>query len=264
MRTTKLSTATALLALVLLLGFGSAAQASNINSITVTGWNLTSGLNVTLKDASNNVIVSGGETGAEFFVHIALGNNNFQDVIGYCIDITQGISQGTYSNNYNLYSASTTPTWSSAQQAAAWLLGHYDPSLGNPYSGNLTTTVSALQAAIWEVTYDYSATGNYNLGAGRLTFNNLDSTVAALANSYLTALGAAQTGGTVGLNNLGFAGALVSGANQDLIVGNAGSVATPEPGSMLLFGSAAGLLGWLRRRRGQVSKGAGQETSQEA
>ncbi len=257
MRNIKLVATGAFLALVLLLGFGPAAQASNINSITVNSYTATTGLNITLKDAYNHVLLSGGETGAEFRVHIDLGNNNFQDVIGYCTDVFQNVGTGTYSNNYNLYNASTSPTWSSSQQAAAWLLGNYDPSLGNPYSYSMQTTINALQAAIWEVTYDYSATGSYSLGGGRLTFNNLDGTVAALANSYLTALGSAQTGGTVALNGMGFSGALVSGYNQDLIVGNVGSV--PEPGSMLLFGSAAGLLGWLRRRKGQAGTEAGTE-----
>ena len=253
MRNIKLVATGAFLAMVLLLGFGPAAQASNINSITVNSYTGTTGLNLTLY---GNYL--GAETGAEFKVHVDLGNNNFQDVIGYCIDLYQSVGTTTYTNNYNLYNASTSPTWSSSQQAAAWLLGHYDPSLGNPYSNSMQTTINALQAAIWEVTYDYSATGNYSLTSGNLRYNNLDGTVAALANSYLTALGAAQTGGLVALNGMGFSGALVSGYNQDLIVGNVGS-SVPEPGSMLLFGSAAGLLGWLRRRKGQAGTGAGTE-----
>jgi hypothetical protein len=252
MRNIKFSTTAVFLALALMLGLGSAAQASNINSISVNSWNLTQGVNVTLY--GNNL---GTEQGAEFFVHLDLGNNNFKDVIGYCIDLNQGIGQGTYSNNYNLYTVgSTSYPETSAQQAAAWLLGHYDPAVGNPYNGNLSQTVTALQVAIWEVTYDYNSTGTYNLTGGNVKFNSLDSTVAALANSYLTGLGAAQTGGTVGLNGLSFSGALVSGSNQDLIVGNVATGATPEPGSMLLFGSAAGLLGWLRRRKAQASQEA--------
>jgi hypothetical protein len=245
----KLTAATALLGLGLLLGLSPAALASSINTLTVTDWNKTSGVNVTLY---GNYL--GTKTGAEFYVHMDLGNNNFQDVVGYCTDLYQTIDKGPAYTSYNLYSSSTSPTWSSSQQAAAWLLGHYDPGLGNPYTGNLTTTVTALQVAIWEVTYDYSSTGNYYLGYGNIKFNSLDSTIAALANSYLSALGSAQRGGTVALNGLNFAGAVGSDYKQDLIVGNVAIGATPEPGSMLLFGSAAGLLGWLRRRKAQTSR----------
>lgn len=221
----------AVLFVCLLLGLGAAAQAESINTLTVSGYTLTSGVNVTI--GGQNL---GTKYGAQFNVHLDLGNNNFQDVIAYCVDLYDTIGVGTYTG-YTL-----NPVGSSDQaQAAAWLLGHYAPGLGNPYAPNsLATTITALQVAIWEVTYDYSDSGNYSLTGGNFKASGLSSAVALLANSYLTNLGAADPT----LTGLAFSGVVRSGKNQDLIVGS-----TPEPGSMILFGSAAGLMGWLRRRR---------------
>ncbi|MBI5524189.1 MAG: PEP-CTERM sorting domain-containing protein [Desulfarculus sp.] len=222
---------TAVLLVCVLLGLGGAAQADTINSLTVTGYTVTSGVNVTLNGQN-----LGTKYGAQFNVHLGLGNNNFQDVIAYCVDLYQTIGTGTYTG-YSLNPVSE----SGSTQAAAWLLGHYAPGLGNPYAPNsLTTTITALQVAIWEVTYDYSSSGSYALGGGNFKASGLTTAVANLANSYLTAL----SGANPTLTGLQFSGVARSGANQDLIVGN-----TPEPGSMILFGSAAGLMGWLRRRR---------------
>lgn len=221
----------AILFVCVLLGLGGAAQADAINTLTVTGYTVTSGVNVTI--GGQNL---GTKYGAQFNVHLDLGNNNFEDVIAYCIDLYQTIGTGTFTG-YALNPVSE----SGSTQAAAWLLGHYAPGLGNPYSPNsLTTTITALQVAIWEVTYDYSSSGSYSLGGGNFKASNLSTAVANLANSYLTALGGANPT----LTGLDFAGVVRSSKNQDLIVGN-----TPEPGSMILFGSAAGLMGWLRRRR---------------
>jgi hypothetical protein len=241
-------TAAAILFACLMLGMGTVAQADSMTSLTITGYNLTQGVNVTL----NNVNL-GTKYGAEFFGRVNLGNNNFEDVVGYCIDLYDTVGTGTYTS-YGL----SPVTSSGSTQQAAWLLGHYDPSLGNPYSPNsLSTTITALQVAIWEVTFDYSSSGIYNLTSGSFKTSGLSTAVANLANSYLTALSAAN----LGANGLDFSGVVRSGTNlasdgrtltggsQDLIVGN-----TPEPGSMVLFGSAAGLMGWLRRRRAQARK----------
>ena len=252
----KFSTATAFLALVLVLGLGSAARAETINTLTITSWNLTYQVGVT----KNNVNM-GLERGFESFVHLDFGNNNFQDVIGYCVDLDQNISSKTPYGGY-VFTA-TSPSSLAKYQAAAWLLGHYDPFLNNQPQD--LTVITALQIAIWEATYDTGTTGGYSLTGGNVKFNlsnlwsgynntnhTLADNITNLANSYLTALGAAQTNGLVGLTGLGFSGVAISGANQDLIVGNVNAV--PEPGSMLLFGSAAGLLGWLRRRKGQAKQ----------
>lgn len=221
----------AVLFVCVMLGLAGSAQADAINSLTVTGYTVTQGVNVTI--GGQNL---GTKYGAQFNVHLDLGNNNFQDVIAYCVDLYQTIGVGTYTG-YTLNSVAS----SDSTQAAAWLLGHYAPGLGNPYAPNsLSTTITALQVAIWEVTYDYSSSGSYSLGGGNFKASGLSSAVATLANSYLTAL----AGANPTLTGLQFSGVAVSGKNQDLIVGN-----TPEPGSMILFGSAAGLMGWLRRRR---------------
>ncbi len=232
----KLNLAAAMiLTLGMLLGLNSPARADSIDLLTITGYNLTSGVNVTVNGAN-----LGTKYGAEFYGTIDLaGNNNFQDVVGYCVDLYQTVGSGTYSDYYLASVGGSAST-----QAAAWLLGHYAPGLGNAYSGSLTTTITALQLAIWEVTYDYSAGGSYSLSAGNFYTSGLDSGISSLATSYLQAMVASDVTQT----GLGFSGVLRSESHQDLIVG-ATSGATPEPASMLLFGSAAGLMGWLRRRQ---------------
>ncbi|MFH1034139.1 MAG: PEP-CTERM sorting domain-containing protein [Pseudomonadota bacterium] len=233
--------AATLLTLCLLLGLNTAAQADSINSLSITGYTISNAVDVTVN--GNHL---GNKQGAQFSGTIDLGYGNFQDVIGYCIDLLQTVGTGTFTD-YSLAAVSSSANY----QAAAWLLGHYAPGLGNSYTGSLSTTITALQVAIWEVTYDYSAAGTYSLTSGNFYASNLDSGISSLATSYLQAMVAADTTQT----GLGFSGALVSASHQDLIVGSPTS-ATPEPASMLLFGSAAGLMGWLRRRQGRKQQTA--------
>lgn len=232
----KLNLAAAVILTLVLLGWGGPVQADSISSLTITGYTLTDGVDVTVN--GNHL---GTKYGTEFYGTINLGNNNFQDVIGYCVDLLQTTGTGTYTD-YSLASASSGANY----QAAAWLLSYYAPGLGNSYGGSLTTTITALQLAIWEVTYDYNAGGTYSFSSGNFYASNLSSGVSALATSYLQAMVASDVTNT----GLGFSGVPQSSSHQDLIVG-AASGSTPEPASMLLFGSAAGVMGWLRRRQNQ-------------
>ncbi|MBI4799171.1 MAG: Cys-Gln thioester bond-forming surface protein [Desulfarculus sp.] len=235
----RISASAALLALALVLGFSPAARAEHINTLTLTG--ITWGYNASISfNHGSSRTVSTGE------MQVTL--NNFQDVIAYCVDLNQSIGFTSY-NTYDMYPINQT--MSTLQ--AGWLLGHYGPGLGYAHAGYSTAaSITALQLAIWEVTYDYASTYDTTGSSTALSTGNFiaynvaneNSTVRSLALSYLASLPTQLAQLT--LTGLGYGGVARSGSQQDLVVG---ANAVPGPGSMLLFGSAAGLLGWWRRRQ---------------
>jgi hypothetical protein len=107
----------------------------------------------------------------------------------------------------------------------------------------------------------FSADGNTMSIGGYLNnmLNNLTGSAVlndlATSNSpsfILTVTANSRTSGMIAALN---SSALSSWADLDGTVGLSVS-SVPEPGSMLLFGSAAGLLGWLRRRRQLQAQGS--------
>ncbi len=222
--------AVTILGICLLVGLSSPARADDINTISLASVTWGNQVDVTL---------NGSHLGLENTAEMNLLLNGFQDVIGYCVAINQNVTVGgTYGGSFLVDPTSGGPS----TLGAAWLVDHYAPGLGNPYSPNyLASTITALQVAIWEVTYDYSTSGTYSLNSGAFSVANLDSGISNLANSYLKAMVAADFTQS-GLNSSGV-----------LVAGTVEPPSVPEPGSMLLFGSAAGLLGWLRRRKGQAA-----------
>ncbi len=248
-----LQTILACLALVALLGHGSEARAEQISTLVVTS--IDYGYNASIKFQGTNRTVSIGE------MDVTL--NNFTDVVAYCVDLNQTFSTGVNYTSYEMYPINQ----SMSTLQAGWLLGHYGPGLGYSHAGYSTAaSITALQLAIWEVTYDYASSydtsGYYTaLSSGNFIVNNLvseSSTVKTLALSYLASLPTQLA--QLSLTGLNYSGVARSGYAQDFVVGNVGG-AVPETGSMLLFGSAAGLLGWLRRRRGQRQGGPEAEPS---
>jgi hypothetical protein len=175
---------------------------------------------------------------AEFSVRV----DDFSDMVAYCVDLYQTIDKGqTYKVNLDPVLAHPVSTLQ-----AAWLLGHYAPGLGLVDSSvSLKAGITALQIAIWEVIYDHAST---DLASGRFVLKNVygseSALVQQLARQYLASLP-----DEISSTGLTIAGVARSGKVQDLLYGNKSSGATPEPGSMLLLGSAAACLGWLRWRR---------------
>ncbi|MFZ5585302.1 MAG: Cys-Gln thioester bond-forming surface protein [Thermodesulfobacteriota bacterium] len=209
-----------------LLGFAAKAEASQLE---VLNWTLGHQIQYSLNSGSNKNAWT-----AE--MHVSL--DDFSDILAYCIDLGQTINKNV---EYNV-TVDPVQTHPVSTLQAAWLLGHYAPGLGLATAGySLQTNITALQVAIWEVIYDHA---NTDLTSGSFVLKNVYSSESAqvqtLANQYLASLPA-----DIGSTGLTFAGATRSSAVQDLVVG-----ATPEPGSLLLFGSAlAAGLGWRRRRR---------------
>ncbi|MFH1034141.1 MAG: Cys-Gln thioester bond-forming surface protein [Pseudomonadota bacterium] len=250
MNRTRLAAFTALLSLALLLGLSPAARAEHINTLVVNS--IDYGYNASIKLYGNSRTVSIGE----FDVTL----NNFNDVVAYCVDLNQSFSPGVSYTTYDMYPIDQ----SLSTLQAGWLLGHYSPGLGYANAGYSTAaSITALQLAIWEVTYDYASTydtsGYYTaLNTGNFIVSNLaneSSAIKTLALSYLASIPTQLA--QLNLTGLDYSGVARSNYQQDFVVGNVNAV--PEPGSMLLFGSAAGLLGWLRRRRGQASQAPARE-----
>lgn len=239
----------ALLGLGLVGGMQGSAQADTVNTLQLSN-SITWGFKANVSLHGNSYSVNTGE------MNVVL--NGFQDVVAYCVELTQTINLGQTYYNVPVYSSSS----SLSTLQAAWLLSSYATGLGNNNSSySRIDEVTALQLAIWEVTYDYANTYASNaLDSGYFILRNLStsasgqslsygesSTIKNLALSYLASIPS-------NLASLGFSFGEVSRdpSHQDLIM----SGSTPEPGSMLLLGSCLASLGFWRlrrRRQGVVS-----------
>ncbi|MFH1057800.1 MAG: thioester domain-containing protein [Pseudomonadota bacterium] len=220
----------AVVMLFLTLGAAAPAQATKLE---VLDWTL--GYQVTYS-------LYGGKSATTYAAEMDVRLDNFQDVLAYCVDLRQGIDLNT---SYHV-SLEEPLTHNISTLQAAWLLGHYAPGLDLAPSGySLATAITALQVAIWEVIYDHADT---DLSSGAFVLQNVLSSesdsVRELANLYLQSL-------PTDITSTGLAYAMVSRdkKHQDLVLGASPipSAATPEPGSLLLTGSALAM-GWSARR----------------
>lgn len=207
----------------------------NLNGIYDSGY--TAQFDVTLK----NYTSSGGDF----------------DAIGYCVDLSRTISPGTY----DVGTLQTFGSFDQNQKEAAWLIHQYAPGLGYNSGFSLKTTIAALQSAVWSIVYDTSSS-RFDIGSGNffLTYNT-DYWVRQLAQSMLNAL-PTRSGGVIGL------GSITWSANardvykmdsetraQELMLASKTVPSTvPEPGTMILFGSALFGAGVMRRRKNKKEK----------
>ncbi|MFH1057541.1 MAG: Cys-Gln thioester bond-forming surface protein [Pseudomonadota bacterium] len=217
-----------ILAALLLTGLLGLTPKAEASQMEVLNWTLGYQVEYTLNSSTKSAWTAQ--------MHVNL--DDFSDMLAFCVDLGQTINQG------QTYTVSVDPLQTNPVSTlqAAWLMGHYAPGFGLATSGyNLQTNITALQVAIWEVIYDHA---NLDLGSGSFVlqsvYNGSTAQVQALASQYLASLPTNIT--DTGLN---FGAVARSGSVQDLVVGG-----TPEPGSLLLFGSAvAAGLGWRRRRK---------------
>jgi opacity protein-like surface antigen len=179
---------------------------------------------------------------------------NDMEKTGYCVDLKQSIGQNTYDVSA-LFNDDAYNRDRLAFLEAAWIMKEFAPGLGNdPEHGySVTDVVTAVQIAIWEVTYDQSSHDLYR-GYFELQKNKPNNANAVyLANQYIQAVD--RVSDTLHYSMFNGFGVAVSGSKQDLLFGSLPGTPpppggeTPEPASMLLFGSALGVGGWYRRRQ---------------
>ena len=229
-----------LLAAMLALGGTLGVSAARASEMRVLDWTLGYQIQYNL---------SGGGNKNAYTAEMKIRLDDFGDMLAYCVDLGQTINKGV---NYDVTLNPLQDHPISTLQAA-WLMGHYAPGLGLAGGGySLSASISALQIAIWEVIYDHA---NQDLASGSFVLKNVygseSDTVKQLATQYLSNLPThiSSTGLTI-------AGVARSPDVQDLLYGKNTGGAVPEPGSLLLFGSAAACLGWWRRRQARANPAA--------
>jgi hypothetical protein len=181
----------------------------------------------------------------------------------YCIDLDRFVKPyDVYTMDEFTYSESQIQG-SLAQLEAAWLVHEFSSLAGGQVGKDVIT---ALQIAIWEVTYDHDATYLGHKGSdlydGKIIYGQRSNSanILTLAETYLDAMPKTLSGLRSSMADKRWG--IASGRNaQTLVWGAPGSVnpsAVPEPGTMLLFGSAMGLGAFMRRRKAKKQTGADQ------
>ena len=185
------------------------------------------------------------------------GGGDF-NAIGYCVDLSNSIDTGTY----NVGNLQTFGSFNQNQKEAAWLIHQFAPGLGNS-TGNysLGTTIAALQSAVWSIVYD-TGSSRFDIGSGNfyLTYNT-NHWIRQLAQSMLNAL-PTKYGGVIGLDSITWSANAKdvykmdseSRAQELMLASKSVPSTVPEPGTMILFGSALFGAGVVRRRKNKKGK----------
>ena len=161
-----------------------------------------------------------------------------QEVLAaYCADLlTSGVG-----GEYDVQSLSSFDydQYESLYQAA-WIMENYSPSLTSVDDAYARETATAVQAALWNLFDDFSLT---SVSGSRWQQKYVTSLY-----YEMLAEAAGVDFSTYTFKNDFYYG--TSDRKQDLMIATPGGAAAPEPGTMLLMGSAlVGAAGYLRRRK---------------
>lgn len=173
----------------------------------------------------------GKKSASEFNITFSQIFEGVSTTFGYCVDLAQTISVGKTYNNYESQEISGTNFLS-----AAWLIDTY-----NQDGSADATTISALQAAIWDVTDQdkYNPITSTNLGR-KAVYEKYSAMISELKN-------VASFSG-LGLENR--YQLLTSSTNQDIIVRTKSPSPVPVPAAVWMLGTGlAGLMGMRWRQR---------------
>jgi hypothetical protein len=241
----------------ILLGLAAgSATATTVQSSSVSLPNGSTTVNI------NDTLPGQGSTIDQGGQNLITGTIGLQTNIGflntYCVDLFDYISLGSTVATFNqnalaagqtFQAGSTNGTFTQAQVTRLTAL-----LTNGALQAQNTVNTAALQIAIWEVEYDTPTGGVYNLtnsDSFYFTHTSDSNSVAALtqAQVYLNDV----TNSTWTTDSTHFVEFLTSttGSVQDLIYLANGTVATPEPSTLAVFG--IGLIGlWAARRRKMI------------
>ncbi|MCF8034312.1 MAG: PEP-CTERM sorting domain-containing protein [Desulfarculaceae bacterium] len=163
--------------------------------------------------------------------------NEQETLAAYCADLltsgvggrydVQSLTNFDYDQYENLYQA-------------AWIMENYSPTLVSVDDAYSKYVATAVQASLWTLFDDFKLTGV----SGSYSERNY---VFSLYHEMMSAASKVDFSTYKFKNDFEYA---TSGRHQDVLIATPGGAAAPEPGSMLLMGSALlGTVGYLRRRR---------------
>lgn len=163
-----------------------------------------------------------------------------QEVLAaYCTDILSYGVGGKYSvKSLNAYDYET---YGSLYQAA-WIMENYSPSLTSVDDAYATETVTAVQSALWTLLSGWDLSKVYG--------TKWQSSYTTTLYYEMLAEASGVDFGTYTFKNEFYFADSQQGKQDLLFATSGGGAGAPEPGSLLLMGSAlVGTLGYLRRRR---------------
>jgi PEP-CTERM motif-containing protein len=151
----------------------------------------------------------------------------------YCVDATSYLTNSQIVTARSTDLLSTVSGGPDAGARVGWLIGNYAATV---HTSGSNDDAAALQIAVWEALYD--STDNLSAGVFQLLTTGA---IHDKAQTYLDALYSVGSGG----NHTGAATWLDTNRGQDQVV----LTPTPEPASLILFGSALAFVGSRRARR---------------
>ena len=238
-------------ALVLSLAAGSAmATTVTTSSVSLPNGSTTVNINDTLSGQSS---IDGGGS------NTITGTIGLQTTIGalntYCVDLFDYINLGSTVTTFNQNVLAAGESYQSGSSAGTFTQAQVTRITALLTNGSLqpqsTINTAALQIAIWEVEYDTTSSGAYNLTSPDsfyFSHTSDSNSTAALNQAQVDLNNVTNSTWTTDANHYVEFLTSTTGSVQDLVYLATGTVATPEPSTIAVFG--IGLIGlWAARRR---------------